>query len=139
MALSIFADKASPPRDDDVAQAIGRSHAHWRAIVETGVVDQTPLAASWVHSGANWGWSLRLRHGKRNLVYLTPRSKHFLAGFALGEKAVRAAKASDLPEPVLEVIRDAKKYMEGRAVRLEVRNRSDRDAVLRVLMIKAQS
>lgn len=137
MALSVFADKAKPPRETDVVEALGRSSVHWRAITDTLAHDHTPLDASWVYSGAAWGWALRLRHRKRSLVYLTPCRKHFLAGFALGDKAVLAAQAAGLPRAVLRVIRDAKKYAEGRAVRLEVRNKLDRDVVLRLVSIKA--
>ena len=52
---------------------------------------------------------------------MTPCEGYFLASFALGEKAVKAAHDSDLPTSVLRVI-SAKKYAEGRGVRLEVRN-----------------
>ena len=53
---------------------------------------------------------------------MTPCEGYFLASFALGEKAVKAAHDSDLPTSVLRVIDSAKKYAEGRGVRLEVRN-----------------
>lgn len=139
MALSAFADKANPPQDVELAQTLGRSSLHWRAIVEATLPDRASLDASWVYSGAAWGWSLRLSRRKRNLVYLTPREKHFIAGFALGERAVKAARAAGLPEAILGVIRDAKKYAEGRAVRIEVRKKSDRDAVLGLLSIKAEN
>jgi hypothetical protein len=72
-------------------------------------------------------------------VYLTPCEKHFIAGFALGEKAVQAAEAAGLPKRVLEIIHDSKKYAEGRAVRLDIRNKSDRDVVLRLVSIKAEN
>ena len=139
MALSAFADKAKRPREAELSETLGRSSAHWRAITDTMARDYAPLDASWIYSGAAWGWALRLRRRKRSLVYLTPCRKHFLAGFALGEKAVAAARAAGLPKGVLEVVRDAKKYAEGRAVRLEVRNKLDRDAVLRLIAIKAEN
>ena len=139
MALSAFADKANRPQDDDVVKTLGRSSSHWRAIVETAARDHAPLAASWIYSGAAWGWALRLSRRKRNLVYLTPCQKHFFAGFALGEKAVQAAEAAGLSDAVLGIIRDSKQYAEGRAVRLDVRSKPDRDAVLLLLSIKAEN
>lgn len=41
-----------------------------------------------------------------------------------------------LPEAVLSVIAEAKKYAEGRAVRLEIRNRKDLDGVKKLAAIK---
>ena len=59
-----------------------------------------------------------------------------MASFALGEKAVRAAHEGGLPAPVLEIIAQAKKYAEGRGVRLEVRSAQDVLDVERLAIIK---
>jgi hypothetical protein len=67
---------------------------------------------------------------------MTPCEGYFLASFALGEKAVKVAHASDLPAPVLEVIDGAKKYAEGRGVRLEVRAPEDVRSVEKLAIIK---
>ena len=85
----------------------------------------SPLAEDWTFSGKKWGWALRLKYKKRAVLYMTPCRGHFLVGFALGEKAVEAAHRSELPASVLEVIDSARKYAEGRAVRLEIRSRED--------------
>ena len=60
--------------------------------------------------------------GETNYSLHDPREGYFMASFALGEKAVKAAHESDLPISVLKVIESAKKYAEGRGVRLEVRS-----------------
>lgn len=66
----------------------------------------------------------------------TPCKGYFLASFALGEKAVKAAHESDLPAPILEIIDGAKKYFEGRAVRIEVRTAKDVRNVEKIAVIK---
>ena len=43
-----------------------------------------------------------------------------MASFALGEKAMEAARAGGFPPPVMEILADARKYAEGAAVRIEV-------------------
>ena len=58
------------------------------------------------------------------------------AGFALGEKAVKAAHQSKLPKAVLDLIDSAPKYAEGRAVRLEVRTKKDVALVEKLAAIK---
>ena len=59
-----------------------------------------------------------------------------MVGFSLGEKAVKAAHASPLPKAVLGLIDEAKRYAEGRAVRLEVKTKKDREIVKKIAAIK---
>ena len=67
---------------------------------------------------------------------MTPCQGYFLASFALGEKAVRAAHQSGLPDSVLSVIDNARKYAEGRGVRLEVRSQGDLENIQKLAAIK---
>ena len=70
------------------------------------------------------------------MLYMTPCPGYFLASFALGEKAVKAARESGLPDSVLAVIDNAKKYAEGRGVRLEVRSAKDVKNIEKLAQIK---
>ena len=57
-------------------------------------------------------------------------------GFALGEKAVMAAHDSPLPGSILTVIEEAKKYAEGRAVRIEIKSKKDLEIAKKLAAIK---
>lgn len=136
MAYSAFDDKATKPKPRELEQTLGRSAMHWKRLIAHAEEVFAPLTQEWGFSGAKWGWSLRLKQKKRTIVYLTPRAKHFVAGFALGEKAVRAAHDEGLPDWVLEAIEAAPKYAEGRGVRLEVRVVKDLEGVKQVAAVK---
>ena len=136
MALSAFDDKAKKPTASELKRMLGRTSAHWDDLTAHIAAEYAPLDETWNFAGANWGWSLRLRQKKRTVLYMTPCKKHFLVGFALGEKAVKAARDSGLPDSVLKVIDEAKKYPEGRAVRIEIRNKRDREIVKKLAAIK---
>jgi len=136
MALSVFDDKASPPTDKALDAALGRSGKLWIRLRKDLEEAHGPLTEEWNFSGAAFGWSFRLKKKKRIIVYMTPCRSHFLASFALGEKACRAAHAAGLPAPVLALIEDAPKYAEGRGVRIAVRSRSDLDSVESLVAIK---
>ncbi len=136
MALSLFDDKTKTPQDGTLADALGRAWSRWNELKSALSAQHGPLAEEWVFGGKNWGWSLRLKHKKRAIVYLTPCRRHFLAGLALGEKAVKAARQSDLSATVLQLIDDATKYAEGRAVRIEVRHKRDVDIVVKLAAAK---
>jgi hypothetical protein len=136
MALSVFDDKSKTPSPERLREELGRTSGHWDDLVGYLASRYDPLDETWSYSGSKWGWALRLRQKKRTLLYMTPRRGHFLVGFALGEKAVRAARSSGLPERVLSAIAEAPKYAEGRGVRLEIRNKRDLDGVKRLAVIK---
>ena len=136
MALSAFDDKAKKPRVSDLKAVLGRTGPHWDALRTHLGAEFAPLDETWNFSGASWGWSLRLKQKKRTVLYMTPCRRHFLAGFVLGDKAVRAAHNSTLPDSVLAIIDGAKKYAEGRGVRLEIRNKKDLEHAKELAAIK---
>ena len=136
MALSVFDDKARQPTEADLARALKGSFDFWNDLKERIAARFTPLSFEWGFAGKAYGWGLRLKHRKRAVLYMTPCEGYFLASFALGEKAVQAAHGSDLPTSVLNLIDGAKKYAEGRGVRLEVRNAKDVRHVEKLAAIK---
>lgn len=136
VAISAFDDRSAPPQADQLATALASTRRLWEDLVTALAAQHPPLAETWKFGGQQWGWALQLKQRKRAVVYLTPCRGYFMAGFALGEKAVKAAHLSDLPAPVLAIIDGAKKYAEGRAVRLEVRSKKDAVAVRQLAAIK---
>ena len=136
MALSIFDDKSKPPKDAELATALKDSFLFWNELKKLIALRFKPLSTEWGFASKRTGWGLRLKNKNRTILYMTPRDGHFLASFALGEKAVKAAHEDDLPMPVLKIIDNAEKYPEGRGVRLEVRNGSDVRSVEKLAVIK---
>jgi hypothetical protein len=136
MALSAFEDKAKQPRAADLKRTLGRANVHWDSLIAHIGGEYAPLEKTWNFAGANWGWSLRLRQKKRTVLYMTPCKGHFLVGFVLGEKAVRAAHDDPLPASLLKSIDEAKRYAEGRAVRIEIRNKKDLEITKKLAGIK---
>lgn len=85
------------------------------------------------------GWSLRLKHRERNIVYLSPEKGGFLAAFALGDKAIAAARKSRLPRRAVKIIEEARRYAEGTAVRVPVTTRADIAVVKKLVNAKLQN
>ncbi len=125
MALSAFDDPSRAPRADEVAEVLGATADLWDELRKRVASRFDAISETWGCSGKSTGWGLRLKRLDRAVCYLVPRDGYFLASFALGEKAVAAARASGLPRRVLKVIDDAPRYAEGRGVRLEVRSVGD--------------
>ncbi len=136
MALSAFDDKSSTPRAAELRKTLGRTAGLWDELKEHLESEYQPLSEKWTFAGQKWGWSLQLKQKKRTILYMTPREGFFTAGFVLGERAVKAARESGLPEPVLAMIESAKKYVEGRGVRIELRTKKDLNNTKKLAAIK---
>ncbi len=136
MTLNAFTGRPLPPGDEDLASVLGDTFALWSELRSDIERDHSPVSAEWVRSGKNSGWMLRLKREKRAILYMSPCEGFFLASFALGEKAVKAARSSSMPSSVLNVIDNARKYAEGRAVRFEVRSIDDVRNVEKVAVVK---
>jgi hypothetical protein len=136
MALSAFGDKAAPPDDKAVAATLGAAHPQWQAVRQSLREMCDPYSEVWGFTAASTGWGLRARQGDRVVAYLTPREGEFLASFALGEQAFAAARASGLPDTALAVLDGARRYAEGRAVRITVRDEADVVVVLKLAAAK---
>lgn len=136
MALSAFDDKSKQPQEKDLAATLGSTHVFWNELKKVIAVRFAPLSIEWGFTSKKTGWGLRLKHEKRTILYMTPCKGYFLVSFALGEKAVKTAHESDLPVSILKIIDNAKRYVEGRGVRLEVRSAEDVRNVEKLAMVK---
>jgi hypothetical protein len=136
MALSAFDDKSRTPRAAELKRTLGRTSGLWDKLKDHLESEYQPLFEKWTFAGQKWGWSLQLKQKKRTILYMTPRKKFFSVGFVLGERAVKAAQGSDLPDTVLAIIESARKYVEGRGVRIEVKTKKDLDNTKKLAAIK---
>ena len=134
-ATNAFAGKPKPPTEKELKAELGTSKALWDGLVDD-LAKEHKLAREWNRYSKKAGWSLRLKRGDRNIVYLSPSRGCFRASFALGDKAVQAALASGLPKPVIKLINEAKRYAEGTAVRIDVQGTEDVGIVTKLAAIK---
>ena len=136
MALSAFDDKSKRPQEEDLQVTLGSTYPQWNDLKNLITTTYAPVSVEWGFASKSTGWGLRLKCDNRAILYMTPCKGYFLASFALGEKAVKAAHESDLPASVLAVIDGAKKYAEGRGVRLEVRSAEDVRNIEKLAVVK---
>ncbi|MBP7746345.1 MAG: DUF3788 family protein [Phycisphaerae bacterium] len=135
----IFGDKSHRPNDADLAQALGRTKRYWDALIVAAQEAAPSATATWKHYGGKSGWTFVVRGKRSNVIYMRPLARHFIAAFAFGAAAVEAALQSDLPAPIIELIRTAPQYTEGRAVRIAVQTAADAAIVKRLLTIKVKN
>jgi hypothetical protein len=132
-----FIGKPGMPTDDDLAAELGRSaKALWDRLLAGLAERHNIVTREWNSYSPKAGWSLRLKRDKRTILYLSPCRGCFRASFALGGKAVEAARASGLPQRAIQIIDSAKRYAEGTGVRIDVNGPADIGVVMKLAAIK---
>ena len=138
MKNNAFIGKAEQPSEKELERELGSAKAAWdsllRDLAATGVTDQ-----EWTSYSPKAGWALRLKQKKRNIVYLAPCHGCFRVAFVLGEKAMQAAQQIKFPPSLTTTLREAKRYPEGYAVRLEISKPKEIEVVERLAQVKIEN
>jgi hypothetical protein len=139
MLPNAFIGKAKPPSESELAVELGSGKKLWDDLAAIMEEELSLDTQEWNSYSPKAGWALRWKRKERNIVYLSPHRGCFTASFALGDKAVRAAREQGLPAPVLKIIKEAKKYAEGTAVRIAVKTPGDVEVVKKLAMAKLEN
>jgi hypothetical protein len=123
--LSFFLDKSTPPSDETLRVALAGTAELWEQLIARLGKHFPPVDVVWHFASKKIGWSARINHGKRTIVYLLPGDGWFQVSMALGEKAAAAARDSELRDAILPLIDAAPKYAEGRGIRFEIHQGDD--------------
>jgi len=131
-----FVGKTTTPTEKEVAAILGPSSTAWKELI-AWLSGHGIACGEWKSvSPAKYGWALRPSIKKRTILYLGPCEGCFRVSFVLGDRAVTAARASDLPKAVLKEIAEAKRYAEGTGIRLMIRKPQDLASVRKLVEIK---
>ena len=139
MAASIFDDKEKKPTPQKLARALGESNGLWKEIKKHLKAEYGELTDHWKYYGKNYGWMLKTLRKKRNLFFFVPLEGAFNVSFVFGDKAVAAAERSDLPKDLVKTLKNARKYAEGRGLKIEVKSLTDVENVKRLVEIKVNN
>jgi hypothetical protein len=136
MDTSIFPDKAKKPTVTDLKNALGITVDMWMNLRDF-IVKKYPAAfEEWNCAGAKYGWSFRIKDKKRAIIYLLPRDNYFKVAFVFGEKATQQILGSKISEEIKSELMNAKKYAEGRGIRLDVKDKSNLSDIKELIEIK---
>ena len=127
---------ARAPSPALLREQLGAAHSHWESLIARAFSLDPNLTADWKCYPPGKTWVYVARNKKRNVLYMRPGEKVFMASTALSEPAVAAIRASDLPASVIEEIAGATRYPEGRPFRIAVRTAAHAKTMARVLEFK---
>ena len=139
MLPNAFINQTEKPTDDELSAALGPGRALWDQLLAELAGELDVAIQEWNSYSPKAGWSLRLKREKRTILYLSPCRGSFRAAFALGDKAVEAARRSRLPKRVIQIIDAAKRYAEGTGVRIDVKRPPDIAVVKKLAALKLEN
>lgn len=139
MPHSIFMQKEIKPDELSLKQTLGLNFPFWEAI-QNAVQDLGKVEKeAWHYSGEKHGWSYRISDKKRVLVYSLPRSGYFKVAFVFGDKALEEIQHSAIDPAIVKELLAAKKYAEGRGIRIDVKNEDVLEDILKLLNLKVNT
>jgi Protein of unknown function (DUF3788) len=136
MTPNAFIGRTKTPTETDVAAALGPAKALWDLVLKDMAQELGLTEREWKCAGHKYGWSLRLKKAKRNIVHLSPCQGCFRVAFILGDRAVSAARAGKLGARAAKLIYEAPRYPEGTGIRLEAVRSRDLRLIKKLTRIK---
>lgn len=134
--ISIFTDKAIVPTEKDLADKLDTAYELWKRIHDL-VFDKYPDGlAEWNYPGKKYGWSFRIKDKKRAILYFLPYDRSFKVAFVFGDKATNEIMDSPISDKIKTELKQAKKYAEGRGIRIDVTDDSIISDIEKLIDIK---
>jgi hypothetical protein len=139
MTVNAFVGRPKSPGEADLAEALGTAKASWDRLVVDMAGELRLDGREWKSYGLKHGWSLRLQRGKRNIVHLAPHEGCFTVLLILGDRAMKAARASGLSASALKILDDAPRYPEGTGIRLRMKGPRQVPLVRKLARVKLEN
>lgn len=128
--------KSIEPSASEIEAEVGTAFEVWNRIIDEVSNRFGPIEQEWKVSKSNFGRLCLLKRKKRTLLYMTPERGQITVAIVLGERAVGLAIASNVPNEIKDLIREARPYVEGRGIRFEVASAADVPNVIELVKIK---
>lgn len=131
-----FLGKTDEPSAKELASALGPAAPVWDELLDWLAKVEHLSEREWTSYSPKYGWALRVKRKKRNIVYMAPGQDCFRVSFILGDKAVAAAHSTRLPKAVTKALDEAPRYPEGTGLKLVVSRSRDLAAVRALTVVK---
>lgn len=136
MDISIFTDKNQIPVEAEVSEHLGSTYKFWNELREFVLEKYPDAKEEWNFPGKKYGWSFRMKDKKRAIIYLLPREGFFKAAFVFGQKATDKILSETISEDIKNDLENARVYMEGRGVQIEVNDHTPVPDIKKLVEIK---
>ena len=139
MNTDFLLDKTTEPDERKVVELLDDTALLWVNLKTFLTENVGSVKEEWKFYGQKSGWTMKILLGKRNLFFMKPEQSAFMVAFVFGDKAVNEVGKSNLPENIKTELAEAKKYMEGRGLRVYVKTNDDLEIVKKLVEIKVKN
>lgn len=115
-----FLDKNSKPTMQTLQSALGETCTYYDKLMGTA----STFSQDWNFSKSS-GWMLKVHNRKKALFYLIPLKNEFVISMAIRENERKIVLDDIELKTIHEIIKSAKKYREGYALRFNIKNDAD--------------
>lgn len=136
MATSIYSDKRIEPSEKMLSDDLAGSKKYLECIGKFINIEYGDLTSEWKFSNKKSGWILKLLNEKRNVLFIIPCETYFKTAFTFGDKSADLVFNSELPETIKNNLFEAKKYVEGRTIQIDVKGIADFENIIKLIRIK---
>ena len=131
-----FVGRTEKPSLKELAGALGPALPVWNEIIARIGTELSVKDQEWNSYSPKYGWLLKLKLKKRNILYLGPCNQRVRVSLILGDRAMKAARECKLPAKVVKALDEAPHYPEGTGVVLMPKNSADITSVLKLAAVK---
>lgn len=127
------------PTDKDLIENLGDTYVIWQGLKDYLNSHLKNPGEEWNFPGKKYGWSFRMKSGKRNIIYFLPKKGYFKVALVFGQKATDQVMASTVSDSIKEELTNATSYVEGRGIRIKVTSENILDDIRKLVSIKVES
>jgi len=136
MPENVFMEKEIVPTANLLAKQLGQN-IDYLVLIQKYVNEKYGEGKEeWKFYNKKSGWIMKFLLKKRNLFFLVVKHGFFSITFVFGDRAVEAILKGDIDEQIKNDLKNARKYMEGRGITIDVHTDADLDIVLKLLDYK---
>ena len=121
-----------PPSAAELAALLGGAYEAFLTRTQRG----SDATGEWKRYSKKSPWVLKVSQRDRTLFYVTPKANAFEATVLLGDRATEAALRGRVSKKHHASIRAARRYAEGRPVRLMIRKEAELSGVEELVAVK---
>ena len=119
-----------------IREILGANYAHLENLRRFLKEEIGDTIEEWKYYGQKLGWTLKTFLKKRNLFFIGMYEGYFNIAFVFGDKAVNRVFDSDVDPSLKKELEEARKYAEGRGIRIKVDNPDCLDDIEELIKIK---
>ena len=136
MSEAVLNNKLITPDEKLLAKTIGANLEYWKNILKHVNNEYENITEEWKFYGKKYGWQLKTFLKIRNLFFCIPYDSCFKVVFIFGDKAVKEIERSDIANELISELVNAKKYMEGRGIAIDVKDNKYLSNIKKLIDIK---